>query len=484
MLLAILLSFGLSGCAGNTPTPAAAPASASDRGTLAEAPPPAAIRQLQPALANYQPQVTIVSPADGATLESDRLEVKLQVNDLPIYKDRDFGLGPHLRLYLDNQPPRDLYDLDQPAVFEHLEPGSHTLRAFAVTPWQESFKNAGAYAQTTFNILTATPGTTPIRELPLLTYNSPQGTYGAEPLLLDFYLNNAPLHLVAQEDPNDDLRDWRVRVTVNGESFTLRDWQPVYLTGFQPGMNWVKLELIDDEGLPIANAFNATARLVNYDPSLDDAIAQLTRGDLSAEAARSIVDPNYQPPEPEATEPAAVEPEPATVAPEPSEPEVTESEVTEPEITEPEATEPEVIEPEPAAVAPEPSEPEVTEPEIIEPEVIEPELSAPAADQPKAVPASPAELPAETTAPVEESAPPEPASPVEPAAEAVEGAPEPETASETSLQPAEAVETDRAPALPAKPDRAAEVESGAATATAAVGDRLRSVFQQLRNRFQ
>lgn len=37
--------------------------------------------------------------------------------------------------------------------------------------------------------------------------------------MLDFYLTNAPLHVVAQENPADDIADWRIRVTINGESF-------------------------------------------------------------------------------------------------------------------------------------------------------------------------------------------------------------------------------------------------------------------------
>jgi hypothetical protein len=69
----------------------------------------------------------------------------------------------------------------------------------------------------------------------VLTYSRPTGSYGAEPIMLDFYLTNAPLHLVAQENPDDEIADWRIRVTVNGESFVLDRWQPVYLKGFKPG---------------------------------------------------------------------------------------------------------------------------------------------------------------------------------------------------------------------------------------------------------
>jgi len=38
-----------------------------------------------------------------------------------------------------------------------------------------------------------------------------------------------PLHLVAQDNPNDDIADWRIRCTINGNSFVLDRWEPVYL---------------------------------------------------------------------------------------------------------------------------------------------------------------------------------------------------------------------------------------------------------------
>jgi hypothetical protein len=44
-----------------------------------------------------------------------------------------------------------------------------------------------------------------------------------------------PLHMTAQEDPKDDIHDWRIRCTVNGESFVFDEWQPFYLKGFEPG---------------------------------------------------------------------------------------------------------------------------------------------------------------------------------------------------------------------------------------------------------
>ncbi|MFM7579823.1 MAG: hypothetical protein ACKO5Q_23200, partial [Microcystaceae cyanobacterium] len=161
--------------------------------------------------------------------------------------------------------------------------------AFPVRPWHESFKNEGAYAQTTFHVLTPSAENHPDPQLPLLTYSRPKGSYGAEPILLDFYLTNAPLHLVAQEDDQDAIADWRIRVTINNESFLLDHWQSIYLKGFEKGKNWVKLEFIDEQGNPVANTFNNTVRVIDYQPNGQDSFSRLVRGDIPLAIAKSIV---------------------------------------------------------------------------------------------------------------------------------------------------------------------------------------------------
>jgi len=222
--------------------------------------------------------------------EDDKVEVRLQVRDLPIFKNSELELGPHLHVIVDNQPYIAMYDLNQPLTLEDLEPGTHTLRVFAARPWHESFKNAGAYAQTTFHVFTKTQNNNLDPALPLLTYSRPKGTYGAEPILLDFYLTNAPLRLVTTEN---SAGDWRIRCTINGSSFVLDSWQSVYLKGFKPGKNWVQLEFIDSQGNSVKNVFNNTIRTIVYEPNSKDTLSQLVTGKLSADAARGIVDQTY-----------------------------------------------------------------------------------------------------------------------------------------------------------------------------------------------
>ncbi|MBW4467205.1 MAG: hypothetical protein KME07_17400 [Pegethrix bostrychoides GSE-TBD4-15B] len=388
VLMAASFMLGSAGCS-RSGEGSGVMAFAPQRSRLSEVSPPFTIQALKQSLEANQPQVSILSPKSGQVVEKTQVDVKLQVKDLDLYKDEDLGLGLYLQVLLDSQPYAQIYDANQTLTLENLAPGTHTLRAFAVRPWHESFKNDGAFVQTTFHIFAKTPENNPDASQPLLTYNYPQGVYGAEPVLLDFLLTNAPLHLVAREDDKDDIPDWQVRCTINGESFTFDRWEPIYLKGFKPGTNWVQLELLDEKGDPLPNAFNNAVQLVTYEPGGSDTLARLTRGELTAEDARKIVDPNYLPPviapEPEVAEPEMIKAEPEVTEPEVIEPDIIEAE---PEITEPEITEPEITEPEPEAIL----EPDLTEelaPEDMPPEVIEPapiDSAAPAAPAPDLLP--------------------------------------------------------------------------------------------------
>ncbi|AFZ06539.1 hypothetical protein Osc7112_2069 [Oscillatoria nigro-viridis PCC 7112] len=353
---------------------------------ISEVSPPEAIQKLRQALEIYQPQVSILNPKPDEVLQDINVSVQFQVKDLPIFKDANLGLGPHLQVLLDNQPYAAVYDINQPLTLSDLEPGTHTLRVFAARPWEESFKNEGAAAQTTFHVFTKTDDNNPDRTLPLLTYNSPQGSYGAQPILLDFYLTNAPPHEVAQENSQDEILDWKIRATVNGESFAIDQWQPIYLKGFKPGKNWVQLELIDERGNIVKNAFNNTVRLINFQPLGQDTLSKLVRGELTVAETRGIVDRTYQAPEPTPTPTPEPTPTPAlektpVVPPSPA---VPETPVTLPSLeptVAPEVAPTQVIEPTPTAT------PQLEAPKIVEPvQAVEPTPTAtPQLEAPKIV---------------------------------------------------------------------------------------------------
>ena len=323
---------------------------------IAEVAPPQLIQQLNLNFANTQPQVKIISPQNDQTLDSTTAEVKLEVQGITLFKNEELKMGPHLHFFLDDQPYQALYNVDEPIVLSDLAPGTHTIRVFASRPWHESFKNEGAYAQSTFHVFTKTEDNNPSLNQPLLTYSRPQGNYGAEPIMLDFYVTNAPLHLAAQENPDDEIADWRIRVTVNGETFLLDTWQPIYLTGFNKGQNWLKLEFIDENGEVVDNAFNSTVRAINYDPKIKDTLAKLVKGKISLAEAQKIATLN--PPE-EIVEETLIE-EIEVVEPEKTEEETTQEEATQEEITQEEITQKETTE-----------QIEVTETEINEEENVE-----------------------------------------------------------------------------------------------------------------
>jgi hypothetical protein len=333
--LVLILACGMTSCARSSATtiaPAVEKAAidplATTDGPLSEVNIPNAIAKLAPTLEKYHPQVQILSPQADEILSDDRVTVKLKVNNLPLFKQPELGLGNHLHVILDKQTYQGVYDLTQPLVFKNLTPGTHSLRVFASRPWHESFKNDGAYAQTTFHVLTKTAENNPNPQQPLLTYSRPTGTYGAEPIMLDYYLTNIPSHLVAKQRDNS-LTDWRIRVTVNGQQFILGgetsakeySWAPIYLQGFKPGKNWVRLELIDDRGTPIPNVYNDTMAIVTYDPQTKDSLAKLIRGELNPDLAMTLVAPNYiepkltPPPIPQLTPAPTVIPAPIILTP-------------------------------------------------------------------------------------------------------------------------------------------------------------------------
>jgi Family of unknown function (DUF6130) len=249
---------------------------------LSETAPPAMIAQLGTA-ASGSPQVLIASPRPDEVVNTSNVVVNMQVQGVPIFKNATLGLGPHIHLVLDRNPAPSVYDLTQPVTLNNLTPGTHTLQVLLAKPWHESWKNPGAFAQVTFHVFTKSAAA-PVANTPTLVYNEPGGNYGAEPFLLDFYLANAPSHLNAKQQ---QLNDWRVRTTINDQSFEVDKLPPFYLKGLQPGANLVKLEYLNAQGQSI----DSTLRVVNYQPHGGDGLARLLRNELPLAEALALFDP-------------------------------------------------------------------------------------------------------------------------------------------------------------------------------------------------
>jgi hypothetical protein len=226
------------------------------------------------------PRLTIASPRMDSTLETDVVELMLDLRDYPIGAEP----GPHVHVIVDNEPYRAIYDAGKPVRLEGLAEGTHVVRAFpSAGPWKkegdlehhESRKNEGAFAWVRFHVKRALAATDdPKRTFdatkPTLTYSRPKGEYAAgtrerDRLLLDFYVSGTTL----SGDGH------RVRVTVDGAepkvtdkagqpvSLPLTEWKPYLLSPTPPpGEHTVVLELLDADGKPVPGAFNRTERKI------------------------------------------------------------------------------------------------------------------------------------------------------------------------------------------------------------------------------
>ena len=240
--------------AGSSPVVAPSPV----RG-LQEVAPPAAVEQLAEALAPRQPRITILEPRDGALLPEAPWTLRLGVDDWPLVDAGALGLGPHLMVQLDDGLPQPL--LGTTAVMPPLAPGSHRLTVYAVRPWGEVVKAPGAFRQIRLHRVAANPLGLPAEGSPQLLAVSPSQALAGEPVLLDWLLIDAPLQNLRADDAR-----WRLRVTVNGDSFLVNQQTPLWLKGWKPGSNAVLLELVDGRGEPLNPPFNSLVREVRLDP--------------------------------------------------------------------------------------------------------------------------------------------------------------------------------------------------------------------------
>ncbi|HET6245350.1 MAG: hypothetical protein H0V01_12540 [Bacteroidetes bacterium] len=154
--------------------------------------------------------------------------------------------GQHIHWILNNAPYTAHYE---PTIEKELQPGKHLLLAFLSRSYHESIKNNTAYLLKQINV----GATKDQQDYNLngqhLFYSRPKGEYiGAdtEKLLLDFYLVNTNI----SESGN------KVSLTINGTTFLLTKWLPYQIQGLPMGENTVRIQLVDNAGLPVAGPFN------------------------------------------------------------------------------------------------------------------------------------------------------------------------------------------------------------------------------------
>ena len=300
--------------------PAAAPPPlASGRSGQQEVAPPLAVQQLQEALEGRRPRLEILSHADGALLPAGPWTLRLQVEDWPLVDAGPLGLGPHVVVQLDGDPPLPLTGTT--TTMRPLEPGSHRLTVYAARPWGEAVKSPGAQRQIRLHRVAANPLSQPSPGSPQLIAVSPWGTAARTPLLLDWLLLEAPLQNLRSGDAS-----WRLRVSLNGDSFLVEQQLPLWLEGWRPGSNAIQLDLLDGLGEPLNPPFNSLVAEVTLQSGTEPPRWQVGRLE-SSELAILL----GEAPPPVATEPET-EPEPE---PEPEqEPELKSMPEPEPETAE------------------------------------------------------------------------------------------------------------------------------------------------------
>jgi len=397
LVLSVLLMVA-SGCTSGTsargsssePSPVT---SSKPGGQLQEVAPPGAVQQVRERLNDRAPQIEVLSPANDSTLPAGPWTLKLKVQDWPLYEDETNGLGPHLVVQLDDQPPRRISSAAeaQGLSMPELSPGSHRLTVFAARPWGEVVKAPGASQQLRLHRVARNASQLPATGSPQLIAASPSDLQHSEPVLIDWLLIDAPL----QHLRDDDAR-WRLRVSVNGDSFLVDRQTPLWLKGLKRGSNAVQLELLDGRGDPLNPPFNSVVREVVIDSSPRPSWQQAT---LSAPALAALSgSPEPEPLEPPAAEIQTKEPEaapPQAAPPEASEPERPKPQPAPLEETRPDPTElPMAAEATPAPADPEP-EPAPAEP----PSAPEEEPTPPAPTAVAPTPAPVTTVPAERTAP-------------------------------------------------------------------------------------
>jgi hypothetical protein len=234
---------------------------------LVEVNPPEAIVNLTRQFAKVRPQVKIVSPQADEIVTEDRISARWQVSNFSTTIDPSIGVAPYLQVYIDDRILPPIYDLTAPLEIDRLDPGTHTLRAFAVLPWKEIAHTPGAYAQTTFHVYDRSDNTSSPNNLPTLTYHQPHARVTTTPVLLDFYLNSPT------NPPNGN-----IEVTLDKQKFRLNDTKPIYLNGLTPGKHVIHLNYTDDRGNPLPTTLPTPPIVFEYAPDPDDPLARLFQG--------------------------------------------------------------------------------------------------------------------------------------------------------------------------------------------------------------
>ena len=233
-------------------------------GRLQEVAPPGAVQEIKRALSNRRPQLRLLTPKADSISNTSNLELTLAIEDWPVSRDPELGIGPHVVIQVDDRPLIRIDQLDNKRLkvqLNDLTPGSHRFAAWAAYPWGEAVKSSGASLQWQLHQWQRLEGTQPQANEPWLAPNPITEQVNRQPLLIDWLLWNAPLQNLRDGDAQ-----WRVRISLDGDSFLADRQDALWLKG--NGSNsgaTLQMELLDGRGEPLQPAFNN--HLIRLEPA-------------------------------------------------------------------------------------------------------------------------------------------------------------------------------------------------------------------------
>lgn len=155
-----------------------------------------------------------------------RVEVKVAIENFEIWKDEATGKGQHVQLVLNGRALPAWYQVDKPWIFPALPKGTHTLLAFVQRPWQETIREAGAFAAVTFHVGEKSSKPAFDVKQPSITVTAPRGKLDpadATIVLFDFFVTGCKL------GPATDPEACQVVYRLNQDpQVVLTEWEPVY----------------------------------------------------------------------------------------------------------------------------------------------------------------------------------------------------------------------------------------------------------------
>ena len=202
-----------------------------------------------PIQAGQPVRVVVESPKEGEVMPYETVDVFVRVENYAIGDG-----GNRLHVIVDNGSPIEHSNELKPVVLHGLAPGAHVLRIHAVKPDGKMLADPQARARVDFYVRRKDFSNFQPEDHPYLTVNLPKdGMAFPDPegkVWLDFRAHNVTL---AKEG-------YRVRFRLDGVETVLTSGEPYAWTGLSEGRHRLVVEMIDEEGDPVAEMFARVER--------------------------------------------------------------------------------------------------------------------------------------------------------------------------------------------------------------------------------